>query len=306
MVLGCIAYAISTSLFLEPNSIVAGGVTGIAVLIKLLNENAYVGMISIAINLPILLLGIRMLGWKFVIRCLITVATLGVITDLLASLPVLTHDGVLASLYGGICQGVGIGLFVRYQFSSGGTELLGRLISRFIKILSIPVCVGLLDGAIVIIGAIMTKNPDNMLHALIVVFVSTKVSEMILVGLEKSKLCIIITDKGAELSETLLKNSPRGVTMLKGEGMYTHKDHNVLLTCVKNHQLTQLKRLVYEVDERAFIIVNDSVEVRGQGFQALSEGMTEQARKDVQKEVQKAIAAADVTDEVKTIEEEKV
>jgi uncharacterized membrane-anchored protein YitT (DUF2179 family) len=110
MVLGCIAYAISTSLFLEPNSIVAGGVTGIAVLIKLLNENAYVGMISIAINLPILLLSIRMLGWKFVIRCLITVATLGVITDLLASLPVLTHDGVLASLYGGICQGVGIGL----------------------------------------------------------------------------------------------------------------------------------------------------------------------------------------------------
>ena len=271
MILGCIAYGMSTSLFLAKNEIVAGGVTGLAVLINYLNHRIPIGLISIAINLPVLILGIKFQGWKFIIRCLITVASLGLITDLLGYLftnPI-TDDGVLASIYGGICQGVGIGLFVRYQFSSGGTELMGRLISRFIKALSIPVCVGILDGIIVIVGSIVTKNPTNMLHALIVVFLSTKVSEMILVGFEKSKLCIIITDKGEEISKLLLENSPRGITMWDGQGMYTHKDHNVLLTCVKNHQLSQLKELVKSVDDHAFIIINDSAEVRGQGFKSL-------------------------------------
>ena len=110
-----------------------------------------------------------------------------------------------------------------------------------------------------------------MLYALIVVFVSTKVSEMVLVGFEKSKLCIIITDKGEEISKTLVEKSPRGVTMMEGEGMYTHKQHKVVLTCVKNAQLTQLKQIVKEIDEHAFIIINESVEVRGQGFKDLNE-----------------------------------
>ena len=108
-----------------------------------------------------------------------------------------------------------------------------------------------------------------MLHALIVIFVVTKLSEMILVGLEKSKLCIIISDKGEEIAKTLIERSPRGVTMLEGEGMYTHTHRNVLLTCVKNPQLSQLKYIVKSIDPTAFIIINDSAEVRGQGFQSL-------------------------------------
>ena len=143
------------------------------------------------------------------------------------------------------------------------------MIARLVKGIKLPVCVGILDGIIVIAGAIATRSPNNMLYALIVVFVGTKVSEIVLVGLEKSKMCIIITDKGEELSQVLVHNSPRGVTMLDGQGMYTHKNHNVLLTCVKNRQLTQLRQLVKSVDEHAFIIINESVEVRGKGFQTL-------------------------------------
>ena len=271
MLIGCIAYGLSTSLFLAPNNIVAGGVTGLSVIINFLSENIPIGMISIAINLPVLALGIKFQGWKFIFRCLLTVITLGVVTDILSFLPMLTEDSLLASLYGGICQGVGIGLFIKYDFSSGGTELLGRIISRFVKSLKIPVCVAILDGSIVILGAIVTKNLANMLYALIVVIVSAKVSEIMLMGLEKSKLCIIITDKGSEISETLIRKSPRGITLLDGKGMYTNKKHDVLLTCVKNRQLTQLKTIVKEIDDHAFIIINDSVEVRGQGFQSLYE-----------------------------------
>lgn len=271
MLLGCVFYGASTSLFLATNNIVAGGVSGLAVLVNYFNENLLVGMLIIAFNVPILVLGIKFLGWKFIIRCLITIVSLGIITDLLALVPQFTDDKILASLYGGVCQGIGIGLFVRFEFSSGGTELLGRLVSRWINGLSIPLAVGILDGIIVILGAIFTKDPNNMLYALIVIFVSTKLSEVILVGLEKSKLCIIISGKGEEISQELLRQSPRGVTMLEGQGMYTKKEYQVILTCVKNRQLTQLKQIVKSIDEHAFIIINESVEVRGKGFQALDD-----------------------------------
>ena len=266
MVLGCVFYALSIVLFLEPCSIVAGGVTGLATLFHLLNRKIPIGMISIAINLPIFLLGLKYVGKNFIIKCLITVAVLGVTTDILAFLPPMTDNPILAALYGGICQGIGIGLFVRFEFSSGGTELFGRLISKWFKIGNIPVCVGLCDALIVISGAIVLQTADNILYALIVVFVSTKLSEVILVGFEKSKLCVIISDKGEEISATLIAKSPRGVTMLDGEGMYTQKPHDVLLTCVKNRQLTQLRQIVRDVDEHAFVIITDASEVRGQGF----------------------------------------
>ena len=246
-------------------------------------------MMIIALNIPILIAGLRMQGLKFIFRALVTIVTLGIVTDLLAYIPFTPEEGVLASLYGGICQGIGIGFFLRYEFSSGGTELLGRIVSNLVKVVRIPVCVGILDGIVVVLGAIVTKDPNNMLYALIVIFVSTKLSEWILVGGEKSKLCIIITDKGKEVSDMLLQNSPRGVTKLEGEGMYTHKDRDVLLTCVKKRQLNQLKQLVYNVDRNAFIIVNDSVEVRGKGFQALDEGLKKQAIIQAQKECENEV-----------------
>lgn len=266
MVLGCIFYALSIVLFLAPNGIVAGGVSGLSTLIHLLNEKIPIGLISIVINVPIFLLGLKYTGWKFILRCFLTVVTLGAFTDALAFLPKMTDDPLLASLYGGVFQGVGIGLFIRYEFSSGGTELLGRVISKWVKGLNIPICVGLCDAVIVVAGAVALTSADNILYALIVVFVSTKLSELILMGLEKSKLCIIISNKGKEIAQTLIERSPRGVTMLNGEGMYCHENRDVLLTCVKNRQLTQLRQIVHSVDDSAFVIINDSVEVRGKGF----------------------------------------
>ncbi|MBQ8658393.1 MAG: YitT family protein [Clostridia bacterium] len=266
MVIGCVFYALSVVLFLEPCGIVAGGITGLSTLFHLLNENLPIGMITIALNLPIYLLGLKYVGWKFILRCVLTVSVLGVMTDILAFLPAMTDNKILASLYGGICQGIGIGLFVKFQFSSGGTELLGRLLSKWTRTGNIPVWVGICDAIIVVTGAICLRDANNILFALIVVFVSTKISEVVLLGLEKSKLCIIVSDKAEEISAELLKNSPRGVTLLEGKGMYTKEDHGVLLTCVKNRQLTQLKQIVHSVDENAFVIINESVEVRGKGF----------------------------------------
>ena len=274
MVVGCAFYAFSTVLFLAPNQIVAGGVTGLSVLINILNDNIPIGIISIVINIPILLLGLKYVGLPFVLKCLLTVTVLGLTTDLFdLFMPIMTQDKILASLYGGVCQGIGIGLFVRYKFSSGGTELFGRVIAKWTKLSNIPIFVGILDGIIVVFGAIITKSPDNMLYALIVVFVSTKVSEVILVGLEKAKLCIVISDKSEEIAKSLIENSPRGVTMLDSVGMYTHQEHKLLLTCVKNRQLMQVKEIVKNIDKHAFMIINDSFEFRGQGFKDIAGDM---------------------------------
>ena len=270
MVLSCVMYAWSLNLFLAPNAIVTGGISGLAVMANYVNNNIQIGSLTVLLNLPILVLAIKFLGWKFVVKCLITLLCLGIVTDVFPDMPSITSDPLLASIYGGVCQGIGIGLFVKYGFSSGGTELLARLISQWTKVIKIPVCLGILDGIVVLIGTIVTKNINNMLYALIVIFVSTKISETMLMGLEKSKCCIIITDMGKEISDALIHRLPRGVTMLDGEGMYTSRPHNVVLTCVKNRQLVQLKQIIAEIDPSAFIIINDAVEVRGRGFQSLS------------------------------------
>ena len=266
MVLGCLAYALGVNLFIKPCEIVAGGVSGLATLVYVLTKGQTpIGLLIILLNIPIFLLGLKYSGKEFILKALLTVAVLGGVTDLFAFLPAMTDDPLMAALYGGICQGVGIGLFVRFEFSSGGTELLGRVISKWVKVLNIPVCVGICDALIVLSGAFFV-GASNVLYALIVVFVSTKLCEMILVGLEKSKLCIIISKKGREISQTLLQQSPRGVTLLDGQGMYTQEQRDVLLTCVKNRQLSQLRAIVRSIDENAFVIINDSVEVRGKGF----------------------------------------
>lgn len=265
MVIGCISYSLSLCVFLIPNAIVGGGVSGAASLINIMT-GLPAGVFIVVINVPILAFGFKMMGWQFILRCLVTTVTLGLCTELLAFLPALTDNPVLAAMYGGILQGFGIGLFIRYETSSGGTELLGRLTHHVLPFGSIATHVALFDGLVVLLGAIVMKNPENVLYALILIFVSAKVSDMIVLGLDKAKLCYIITDKAEEISDYLLSHSPRGVTLIQGEGMYSKKPHGVLLTCVKKNQITALKASVKQLDENAFVIVCEANEVYGKGF----------------------------------------
>jgi uncharacterized membrane-anchored protein YitT (DUF2179 family) len=268
-----LSYALSLKAFLEPNGITGGGVSGAASLIHLLWDLP-TGVFIAAINVPILIMGLKKMGWRFIVRCLITTSSLSLATEfwqwILPSREVLfntiTDDGILAALYGGVLQGVGIGLFIKYETSSGGTELLGRLTHGLIPFGTIATHVALFDGAVVIMGALALTRLENILFALILIFVSAKVSDLVVMGVAKAKLCYIITEKGEEISDFLIHHSPRGVTMVDGEGMYTKTPKNVLLTCIKNSQITALKGMVKQLDENAFVIVCDANEVYGKGF----------------------------------------
>ena len=265
MLVACVTYALSINLFIVPNKIVGGGVTGASTLISYLTD-WNIGTLSILLNIPILLGGLRVEGKTFLLNCLLTTSVLGVCIDLTSFLPPMTTDPLLASLYGGLVQGVAIGLFVKCMVSSGGTELLARILHEKWEGISIPLFIAMLDAAIVIVGAIVMKNPENVLYALIIIAGSTFVSNTVVVGLNSAKLCYIITDHAGEMAELLVKNSPRGVTLLDGRGAYTGKARGILLTCVKSNQITQLRAMVRQTDPDSFVIVSNANEVRGKGF----------------------------------------
>ncbi|MBO5214641.1 MAG: YitT family protein [Clostridia bacterium] len=266
MVVGCFLYALSLQMFLIPNKIVGGGVSGAASLIEIVTSLP-AGLFIIAINAPILIFGFKLMGWKFILRCFITTTTLGLVTELLSWFtPVITSNPLLAAAYGGILQGVSVGFFIKYETSSGGTELLGRLTHHLIPRGSIATHVAVIDAIVVIVGAIVLQNPENILYALILIFISAKVSDMIVVGLSKAKMCYIITTKAEEISEFLIANSPRGVTLINGEGMFSKTPRGVLMTCIKSNQVSHLKACIHKLDENAFVIVTDANEVYGKGF----------------------------------------
>lgn len=266
MVVGCFSYALSLQMFLIPNEIVGGGVSGAASLIEIIT-GLPAGLFIVLINLPILFFGFRLMGWKFIIRCFITTASLGLATEILSwFVPSITDNPILAAAYGGILQGIGIGLFIKYETSSGGTELLGRITHHVVPFGSIPTHVAIFDALVVILGAIVLKNPENILYALILIFISAKVSDLIVLGLNSGKMCYIISDKAEEIAEYLISHSPRGVTLVDGKGMYSKQPKGVLFTCIKNTQITIVKTAVKEIDENAFVIVTNATEVFGKGF----------------------------------------
>ncbi len=266
MIIGCFSYALSLQTFLIPNKIVGGGVSGAASLIEILT-NLPAGLFIVLINLPILVFGFRLMGLKFIVRCFITTACLGLATEVLSwFIPPITDNPILASAYGGVLQGIGIGLFIKYETSSGGTELLGRITHHVFPFGSIATHVAIFDAVVVIVGAIVLRNLENILYALILILVSAKVSDVIVLGLNKAKMCYIVTNKSEEISEFLISHSPRGITLLNGTGMYTKTPKDVLLTCVKNSQVAHLKSWIKQLDENAFVVVTDATEVYGKGF----------------------------------------
>lgn len=275
MFIGCICYSLSLKAFLIPVEIVGGGVSGAASLVNI-KTGLPVGAFIAVINIVILLFALKSNGLKFIIRCLITTLTLSLTTELwdpilslIENFSGATDNKILASLYGGVLQGIGIGLFIKYETSSGGTELLGRLTHMILPFGTIATHTAILDGMVVIMGAIFLNSLENVLYALILIYASAKVSDIIVFGFSKAKLCYIITEKAKMISDYLISHSPRGVTLIDGEGMYSKTPKGVLMTCVKPTQVVALKSMIKQLDEGAFVIVCDANEVYGKGFSGI-------------------------------------
>ncbi|GAB4264567.1 MAG: YitT family protein [Thermincola ferriacetica] len=257
--------ALGLDMFLVPNKIAAGGVSGIATLLYYLFR-VPVGMAMLLINVPLFLTAIKTLGFGFGVRSLYGTIALSVAVDLLAPyVPVPTHQPLLASIYGGIAVGIGLGLVFRYKATTGGTDLAAAIVNKYLVWASVGLILFGID-AMVIIAAGYVFNAELALYALLTVFLTARVIDVVQEGFGSAKAALIISDNAEEIGQAILEKLDRGATALHGTGFYTGTDKKVILSVVTRAEISSLKELVHQIDPRAFVILTDVHEVLGEGF----------------------------------------
>jgi uncharacterized membrane-anchored protein YitT (DUF2179 family) len=263
ILMGSAIVAIAFNVFLLPNRIASGGVSGISTILHatLGWQPAYVQW---AFNIPLFIAGVVLLGKQFGIKTLVGTLFLPFVVYLTKDFEPVTPDPLLGSLFGGIGVGAGLGIVFRGKASTGGTDLAAQIIHKYTG-LSLGTCVILIDGLIVLTAALVF-DVEQALYALIALFITSKTIDFVQVGFGYSKMAMIITNKEEEVRQAILHKIDRGVTKLSAYGGYTENERPVLMCVVEQSEFTKLKQLVKGIDPSAFVIVMDATEVLGEGF----------------------------------------
>ncbi len=264
IVLGCFISALGLTMFLIPNKVAAGGISGLATVMYYLFKLP-VGWTMLALNIPLFLAGVAFLGKGFGAKTLIGGLLFSVFTEITAGFPVITQDLMLSTVYGGIVLGFGLGIVFRVRGSTGGTDLAAMILNRFIPSISVGQGILLIDFFGIISSGI-AFNWELAMYAWIALFISSKVIDLIQEGFNYAKAVYIISVKAEEISQKILTEMERGVTLLEAEGGFTRHNKYVLLCVITRLEVSKLKNIVHEIDPRAFVIVHDVHEVLGEGF----------------------------------------
>jgi uncharacterized membrane-anchored protein YitT (DUF2179 family) len=270
IIIGTTIMAFGINFFYDPNTLIVGGVTGVAIIIA--NFSDRIGLTiplwltNIVLNIPLFILAMKSMGKRFLIRTLFATLYLSVALFYTALIPVPTNqDLVLAAVFGGVLAGVGSALVFKPMATTGGSDMLAFIIHHKMKHVSLSRILFVVDGAIILMG-LLAFGMIRTMYAIIAVYVTTKVIDTILEGLDFAKAAWIISNESEIIAEKLMHELDRGVTALNGRGMYTHESKNVLLCVVSSKELPQLKEIVYACDSNAFVIMSDVREVVGEGF----------------------------------------
>ncbi|WP_336155839.1 YitT family protein [Bacillus sp. 204(2023)] len=262
ILLGAAITAVSFNVFLLPNKIAAGGVSGISTILQSYGfEAAYVQWI---INIPLFIAGVILLGGKFGLKTLAGSVFLPLVVFLARDIQPATHHELLAAIFGGVGIGIGIGIVYLGKGSTGGTALAAQIIHKYSG-LSLGKCLAIIDGMIVV-TAMIVFNIEQGLYAMLGVYVSSKTIDVVQVGFNRSKMALIITKQEQAVKEAVLQKIDRGVTKISAVGGYTDDDRPILMCVVGQTEFTKLKQIVKQIDESAFVIVADASEVLGEGF----------------------------------------
>ncbi|WP_158736908.1 YitT family protein [Alteribacillus sp. YIM 98480] len=262
--LGSAIVAVSYNLFLLPNRIASGGLSGFATIVfEVVEIEPAITLWSL--NIPLFAAGILLLGgWKYGGKTLVGTLFLPFIVYLTRNVQPAVEDPLLGALFGGIGVGIGLGLVFRAHASTGGTDLAAQIINKYTGI-SLGACVVVMDGLIVAASAFVFSL-EFALYALIGLFVTGKTIDIIQTGVGYAKIALIITDREKEVLDLILTKIDRGVTKLDGRGGYTSNPRQVLMCVVNRNEVTKLKQLVQTVDTEAFVVVTNAAEVLGEGF----------------------------------------
>ncbi len=266
---GSTLFALGFDLFLEPSGINCGGVSGIAMLIVYATQPKWltVGIVSAMINIPLFFFGYRQIGKYFFFGSMFGMLISSVGFDLFAKiLPIVQMDPLVAAIFGGVAVGAGLGVVFLAGASTGGTDIVARLLKlkfRNFPIGKIMLCMDLMIAAAT---GIVYRQFTNTLYSIVTLYLSSVVLDKVVYGFDYAKVALIISDKFEEIATAIDGKLDRGVTLLQGQGFYRRSDKYVLLSAVKKKQLAQLKELVMGIDPEAFIILQDAQQVLGDGF----------------------------------------
>ena len=270
LIVGTAFVAISIQCIYDPISLVTGGFSGLAIVIKAVTEPFIPGGIplwltNIALNIPVFLVAFKVKGKRFIGRTLVGAFLLSAWLYVLPPIDLTQGDYILAAVFGGVICGIGMGLILLAKATTGGTDMVATIIQHYARHYSIVQILQILDAMVVLCG-LYVFGLRAALYAIVAIFITTKVSDTLMEGFKFSKAAFIITDHYELVAKRILQELDRGVTGLLAKGMYSGADKCVLYCVVSQKEIVQVKEIVAETDPEAFVIVSDAREVLGEGF----------------------------------------
>lgn len=269
-IVGALILAIAISLFLLPNKLSSGGVSGIATIIYYLFKLP-MGTSIILINIPLFLISILKIGKTFFVKSMIGTISLSIFIDILDKFEPLTHDRFLACIYGGIIMGVGTAIILKVNSSTGGTDLVSYIAKIYRPTIKVGEIIFLIDIVIVTSNMIFLNEIEIGLYSAIAIYLMGKIIDILFEGIYFTKLIYIISDKTEEIAKEIGKNIGRGTTGIYGKGMFTNEDKLILMCAVTRKDIASVIQIITEIDKRSFVIVTNSREVWGLGFKKVNE-----------------------------------
>lgn len=269
-IVGALILAIAISLFLLPNKLSSGGVSGIATIIYYLFKLP-MGTSIILINIPLFLISILKIGKTFFVKSMIGTISLSIFIDILDKFEPLTHDKFLACIYGGIIMGVGTAIILKVNSSTGGTDLVSYIAKIYRPTIKVGEIIFLIDIVIVTSNMIFLNEIEIGLYSAIAIYLMGKIIDILFEGIYFTKLIYIISDKTEEIAKEIGKNIGRGTTGIYGKGMFTNEDKLILMCAVTRKDIASVIQIITEIDKKSFVIVTNSREVWGLGFKKVNE-----------------------------------
>ena len=263
IVLGCVLGAMAYPMFLIPNAIAPGGLTGVATILNILFHTP-VGTVSLIMNIPLFIIGYRSMGHVFAFRSLVATVLFSLLIDWLP-VPVVTNDALLGALFGGVLMGVGLGLILRGGATTGGTDMIARMVHSRFQHISVGAFLFFIDFCVVLAAGFFV-SAELALYAFISIYAGTRVIDIVVQGFDKQKACYIITAQTALVQRKLMEELGRGLTVISAHGGYRGEERPILLCIVSAQEVSRLKTVVQLEDDHAFVFITDAYEVLGEGF----------------------------------------
>lgn len=264
--IGCLIFSSAVTLFVSPNEISPGGLTGVSTALNYLFDLP-TGITLFILNLPILIVGFIKFGGFFIFKTAIATSLLSLtltFTDLI--LPSFEIDKILAAVFGGIMMGAGLSIVIRHGATTGGIDIIAKLINIKFRHLTVGKLILLMDGIVILFAAFVYGNIESVLYSVISMYASSRVMDIILYGADKGRIIYIVTQKENEICRDINNILCRGVTVLRAKGSYTGVERSMLFCTVRIHEVSSVYSVVEKHDENAFIVVSEAGEILGEGF----------------------------------------